>query len=324
MLINPSMIAANSDLTASLVYKDQWRSVTVPFTTYGASFEMKLKMFHWERISDRSTMWKKIKNNGGIGLSFYRDKAGDAGMSLTQGNFGVSSQLDIGKNSSIGGGISGSFVQRSIAYEKIMWDNQYNGTQYDPTLPSGETNRPDNFNYGDFAAGVFWKYGKGEMYISSNNELKANVGFAVYHINTPKYSFLTNASEKLYRKYVFHGGSLIGVKNSNVSIASGFLCQIQGPSTEFLAGVMLKYRLKEDSKYTGYVKGSSLGIGTAYRYRDAISPTLLLEFGQYAIGLSYDINISKLNTVSNMKGGFEIALRFSSPNPFLYSSNPLF
>ena len=42
-LVNPALTGATAPLRASLVYRDQWRSVTSPYTTIGASFETRFK-----------------------------------------------------------------------------------------------------------------------------------------------------------------------------------------------------------------------------------------------------------------------------------------
>jgi hypothetical protein len=53
---------------------------------------------------------------------------------------------------------------------------------------------------------------------------------------------------------------------------------------------------------------------------DAFIPVLSIEFGQYTMGISYDINVSKLKTASSGRGGLELSIRFVSPNPFVYKS----
>jgi hypothetical protein len=93
---------------------------------------------------------------------------------------------------------------------------------------------------------------------------------------------------------------------------------MQGSSKEILAGLMVKYYIKDDSKYTGFLKRSSIGIGANYRAGDAFIPSILIEFGRFAIGYSYDINTSKLAKASNAKGGSEITLRMVTPTAFLY------
>ena len=87
---------------------------------------------------------------------------------------------------------------------------------------------------------------------------------------------------------------------------------------KIFAGMMVKYYFKDDSKYTGYIKRNSLGFGASYRVKDALIVHLLLELGQYAIGFSYDLNVSGLSKVSTLRGGPEITLRFNSGNPFLF------
>jgi hypothetical protein len=161
-------------------------------------------------------------------------------------------------------------------------------------------------------------YSREEKSIGENNQLKVDAGVGMFHINKPKQKFLVGTSEKLFSKYVVHGRALIGIPHSNVGIAPSFICQIQGPTKEIIAGAMVKYYLKNDSKYTGYIKRSSIGLGASYRYKDAVIVAALLEVGQYAIGFSYDINTSSLSKVSSLRGGPEIVLRFNSANPYLF------
>ena len=40
-LLNPALTGTQYVIAASAIYKDQWRSVTVPYKTFGASYEMK-------------------------------------------------------------------------------------------------------------------------------------------------------------------------------------------------------------------------------------------------------------------------------------------
>ena len=42
----------------------------------------------------------------------------------------------------------------------------------------------------------------------------------------------------------------------------------------------------------------------------------MLEVANFAVGMSYDINVSSLKVASSGKGGFEISLRYTNPNPF--------
>lgn len=318
-LVNPAMTGLNNVLRASVIYKDQWRSVTVPYKTYGASFEMKFKGSNWSRVDQHLTkIYKKAVSRMAGGLSFYSDKAGDGNMGSTQVNLSLASFIPLNKISSLSVGLQGSIVQRKIDYSKLLFPDQYNGTTYDPTATQNENYNANNFVYPDFAGGLAWTYGYNEKAIGANNDLRINIGASVYHFNQPKLKYLAETNERLNMKYVLHGDAMIGVPNSNVGIAPSYMVQIQGRSNEVVGGFMIKYYFSQDSKYTGYLKKSAIGLGGYYRNRDAAIIALLIEYQQYAIGFSYDINMSKLKTASGARGGPEVFLRFVTPNPFLY------
>ncbi len=321
LTLNPASTAATVDMRAILNYRTQWKSVTVPYQTYGASFEFKARLMQWAKVDPghRTGYFSKAKNNLAFGFNFFRDKAGDAAMGTTQANLSVATHLAVSPNSSIGLGIQGGIVQRSINYAQVRWDNQYNGTSYNAALPSGETNIPSNFIYGDYSAGIQWNYGKGEMYIAANNEMKANLGLAVYHVSQPNQSFVGD-KDKLFTKFAFHGGLVYGIQNSNVLLAPSFMYLRQGPQQELNIGSMVKYKLHENTKYTGFKQASVVSIGAFFRAKDAVALVAQMEINKFAIGFSYDVNLSGLKTVSSGRGGFEVTLRFFSPNPYLFQA----
>jgi hypothetical protein len=120
-------------------------------------------------------------------------------------------------------------------------------------------------------------------------------------------------------KHIVHGGMLIGIKNTKLDIVPSFMYAQQGAAREILFGGMFKYLIKEDSKYTGYVKGQYFSLGAFYRNKDAVIVNAMFEMGQMALGISYDVNTSSLNNISNYKGGLEVSLRFISAKDFVFS-----
>lgn len=318
-LVNPALTGSTHTLRASVIYKDQWRGVTVPYKTYGASFEMKFKASNWEKSDENKTKaYKKSFSRLAGGLSFYNDKAGDGNMGTSQVNLSLASFVPINVKNSLSVGLQTSIVQRKVDFSKLIFPDQYNGTAYDPNMSNGEDASSQSFTYPDIAAGFNWSYGYSEKAMAANNSFKANAGVSLYHVNRPKQRFLTGSNERLSPKLVLHGDFILGLKNTNVALAPSYLVQLQGPNTEILVGMMYKYYFKEDSKYTGFIKQSAFGLGAAYRNLDALIVSAQVEFGQYAIGFSYDLNTSKLTRASTGRGGPEIFLRFVTPNPFLY------
>lgn len=318
-LLNPALTGASTVLRASAIYKEQWRSVTTPFTTYGASFEMKFKASNWDKVDKFKTkIYKRAFNRVAGGLSFFSDKAGDGGMGSTQVNLSLATFVPTGRRSSLSVGLQGSFVQRKVDYNKLLFPNQFDGSSYDPTMSNMENPAAQNFIYPDLGAGILWSYGFNERSIAANNEFRANLGVSMYHITEPEQKYWVGTDDRLNPKFNIHGDFLIGIRNSNVAIAPSYLISIQRPSNEILVGTYLKYYFKEDSRYTGYIKRSALSLGGFYRNADAFILAGMVEFNSYAIGASYDLNLSKLTQASTGRGGVEIFLRFVTPNPFLY------
>jgi hypothetical protein len=153
------------------------------------------------------------------------------------------------------------------------------------------------------------------MYSTANDDLKMHLGVSAFHVSSPKVSFY-GSDVRLPMRIVLHGGMSYGIKNTNTSLVPSFMFVKQGVQQEIMVGSMARFRLKEDSKYTGFVKGSAVSFGGFYRARDAIVIATFIEMAQYAIGISYDINTSGLTTASTGKGGIEISLRFISPSAF--------
>jgi type IX secretion system PorP/SprF family membrane protein len=321
-LVNPALTGSSHVLRASVIYKDQWRSVTVPYKTYGASFEMKLKASNWEKADKFKTkIYKKSFSRMAAGVSFFRDRAGDGNMGSTRGSFSLATFVPTGKYSSLAVGLQASMVQQSVDVSKLVFPNQYGSSGYDPTINSGENYAAQNFIYADFAGGINWSYGYNDRAIGANNERRANIGASVYHINQPKQLYLNDSKERLSMKYVFHADLLYGIKNTNVALIPSFIATLQGPALEMMEGFMIKYYFKEDSKYTGIIKKSGLGFGVSYRNMDAVILSMLLEYENYAVGVSYDLTTSKLTPAATGRGGPEIFVRFVTPNPFLYQKS---
>ena len=187
---------------------------------------------------------------------------------------------------------------------------------YDASIKSGEAITEGSFGYADLGAGINYSYGTDEMYISANDARKVNIGISVFHPHQPVYSFYGDASQRLYPKFVFNGNAALGLKNTNVILKPSYVIFLQGPAKEITPGLTVQYILQEASKYTGNKKPAAFSLGGYYRMKDAFIAVAKFEYSNYAIGFSYDLNLSQLRTVTTTRGGFEISLRFVSPSAF--------
>src|SRR3990172_1347576 len=265
LLINPALTGVfNGDMRAILNYKDQWRSVATPYKTFALSYDMAMFRDKWK--------------NGylGGGLYLFRDQAGEFNMGITQVNVSVSGIVPITKNNAVSAGLQGGFSQRSIDYSKLEWGSQFDGTKYNPSIDPGEGSDFNSFGFGDLTAGVLWNYGKSKTSVASELEFKAQAGAAFFHVNKPRWKFYSSGEEKLYSKIVVHGGLYIGLKNTNLALIPSGLFFKQGPSKEINAGMQIRYMLKPQSKYTGFVKETAVLFGGHFRSGDSFIPSFII------------------------------------------------
>lgn len=300
--LNPADAGVRHDIRVVTNYKNQWQSVGSPYKTFALSADARLM--------------KDKKHHLGLGVDLFSDKSGDANLKSSQFNLSLSGIITAGDNSVISAGLMSGFAQRSITVDDLEWGSQYDGNTYNGALPTGETSAAQAFSFVDLGAGIQYSYGNSEMYISANNARKVNIGVAIFHPHNPTYTFYGDKTQILHTKYVFNGDAAIGVKNTNLVLKPSYIVFLQGGVKEITPGMTFQYILQEGSKYTGRKKPCALSLGGYYRVQDAIIAVAKFEYSNYAIGFSYDVNLSKLKTVSKTRGGFEISLRFISPSAF--------
>lgn len=305
LLINPALTGTfTGNHRAFINYRNQWKSVGTPYKTFAVAYDMPFYKNKW----DGGFL--------GAGLSFFNDKAGTSNFSTTQINLSLSGIVLINSQQKISAGIQGGLTQMSIDYTNVKWGNQFVKGSYDPNEPPREPNLNNKPSYyGDINAGLSWRYAKTETNISSKDQMSATAGISLFHINRPKQNLFSTQIERLYTKLVIHGSANIGLKGLNSFFVPSLIFYKQGKTYEFTAGALIRYRIKEESRYTGLVKESSISIGLHYRHLDALIPSVIFDVSGFSVGISYDINISGLTKASSGRGGIEISLKYINPNP---------
>lgn len=300
LTLNPALAGANSPMQGIVNYRSQWSSVAAPYKTIAASLDARFN--------------ENKRNKSGIiagGLNFFNDKSGDLQVNTSNVNVNLAYHLILDQSSTLGLGIYAGYGQRSVDPNDGRWGSQYNGMSYDAMINSGETFNSASFSYFDAGTGLLYAYRRNKGYMTQNNQLAVNAGFAMYHLNRPNYSFLDGANERLYFRYSAFVNAEIGIQNTKGSVLPGIYFQQQGSSREVMCGLYYKYILSEGSKFTGFTRPMALYLGLFTRLKDAMAAKIMFEFDQYSAGFAYDINVSSLSTVSNSKGGFELFLRFN-------------
>ena len=129
-----------------------------------------------------------------------------------------------------------------------------------------------------------------------------NVGIAGFHLNMPKQSFFNNDNIRLDIKTTVSGIGEIPV-GANLGVLPSVMYQHQGKFHETVFGVFGKYYLKPVNGQT-----TAVSLGGFYRLKDAFILAANMEYRNFNVGLSYDVNTSKLTAATNHRGGFEISV----------------
>ncbi|HEY4109261.1 PorP/SprF family type IX secretion system membrane protein [Puia sp.] len=291
LLRNPSLAGLfTGDYRVQTVFRDQWNSFTDAYRTGSLNAEVKWPV---GQTSDYFT----------TALQVLYDKAGTAALTTTEllPALNYHKSLSDEKPMFLSLGFMGGLVEKTLDLSKVTTNSQFNGTAYDPALPNGETILTPNVHYLDGSIGISFNTSFGP-----DNANTMYAGFAYHHLNRPKNSFYKNPAIELDPKIVFSGGLKVGVNDySYFTLYADY--SRQGPSIETIGGVLYTYKLGPDPDNYPY----SFTIGTMARWNDALIPIVKLEMNSFNLGLSYDINVSRLNTVSNSRGGFELSLSYT-------------
>lgn len=306
MLNNPSFAGSSEgDIRAVINYRSQWGSATSnPFKTSGANFDM--------RINPGSG-----DNYFGGGISMYTDVAGASKMRTTLVDLAVAYHVKINNESYFAGGVQAGIDQKSFQDDDLRFDNQFDGTGHNPGLNSNE-----NFNNltelkSTVSGGISYMWSNAfNRKTNSNRPIQGkksiNVGLAVHHFNAPRFHFINQ--ERLGLKYTGNFEGSFNTPTSRLTIQPAAFVAIQNKAMDIVFGSLFKYALNESSQITDLRNRVFVGLGGYYRFKDAIIPTIQVEWSSFSLGLSYDVNLSQLSGISKGRGGFEVSLMYISQN----------
>lgn len=272
----------NGDVRFVGNFRDQWRAVSVPYQTLSLSADGKL--YNYRSL--------------GIGGLFFHDVTGDGRLRTIELQANVSYLLKLSKDSvhTVCPGLNLGMNYRQVNWDAFKFGNQYNGQVYDPTLSNNEMYSNDkrmNFSVG---AGVVYQY-----LIGKRKTLDA--GIALFNINRPNQGFFGEKVTRDMRTSMY--ARLQYPIGLDWDILPSFQLSFQGKYREFIVGSSVKYTLiNRLSQYR------ALYAGVWYRAADAAYLTVGMDYQQWFVGLSYDMNFSTLTKASRVRGGIEVAVRY--------------
>lgn len=291
LFLNPAMTGLfDGKYRAHLHYRTQWRAITRnAFKTIGASFDMPVKKF---------ALGVQIMN-GRAGASDYN--ALSALLSI-----GYDMAISSDKNHHVSFGLQGGMIQKSK--QNLTFGNQYDPTKgaINPDFESGEVFDNSAFIVHDLNAGLLYFFAK------EGARLNPFLGVSAFHITRPKESFY-GSNNRIPIRYYVHGGSRVNI-NEKVQLLPKFIYMRQKNANELNFSLLLNYYLEDSDAF--------LIFGPTYRSKDAGIIELGIQKSGFTVRTSYDINTSKLKTVSNYRGGFEVSVTYI-PQKKKPSYNPI-
>ncbi|MFN8261769.1 MAG: PorP/SprF family type IX secretion system membrane protein [Chitinophagales bacterium] len=267
------------------LYRDQWRTLPVPYSTTTASFDRLLKKF------------KKGWLLGG-GASFLYDRAGDGHLSIFNPNLTLNAGKYFNKEKQLLTiGITAGITVKSLDYLGLQFDNQYNGSSFDPNLPTGETFSNNNVSYPNFTLGLNFR-----TKIKEKSTL--DVGATTSNLHQPNQNFLYFTSSKLPARHSAYAKAKVAIKD-NWNIQPGVFFQNQKKANQLLINAIAEVRFSEKKDF-------GIGFGAGYRAigNDATIAYLSFLYKTLRVGAAYDFNVSGLRKATKAQGAFELALNY--------------
>jgi type IX secretion system PorP/SprF family membrane protein len=267
------------------LYRDQWRTLPVPYSTTTASYDRLLKKFQKGWLL-------------GGGVSFLYDKAGDGNLSIFNPNL----TMNIGKyfnkeKQLLTVGITAGITVKSLDVLGLQFDNQYNGSTFDPSLPTGETFSNNNVSYANFTLGLNFR-------TKIKEKTTLDIGGTTSNLHQPNQNFLFFTSSKLPSRHSAYAKAKVGIKD-NWNVQPGVFFQNQKKANQVLINAIAEVRFSEKKDF-------GLGFGAGYRAidNDAAIAYLSFLYKTLRVGAAYDFNVSGLRKATRAQGAFELVLNY--------------
>lgn len=288
LLRNPALAGTyKGDFRLTSAYRNQWASVSAPYKTGALGGEVRLPV-------------GASNNYLSLGMQITHDQAGDSRLSKTQvlPLVAYHQSLNAEKDAYLTLGFMAGGAQQRFDPSGLKFSDQFVNGAYSATNPTRQSFTATSVTYADAGIGLSYSSIVGE-------DTRFYLGGALFHFTEPKVAFGAESDIRLNKKYVFNAGVSGPVGDVGRLIFYGDYFT-QGGANQMQGGLMYQRNL------LGYEEtGSTLSFGGFYRLNDAFVPVLKLTHNRLAIGLTYDVNISKLKPASAMRGGFEMTLSYN-------------
>jgi type IX secretion system PorP/SprF family membrane protein len=293
LLRNPALSGLfNGDLRVSMAYRDQWGSITVPYRTTSLSIENKMPV---GKADDILT----------LGLQMSMDGAGDVRLKRTQilPSINFHKSLSADNDTYLSLAFMGGPVSSQFDPTQLKMGDQYHGNGYDPSSTSMQPIRANGYSYWDLSTGLCFS-------TVFDKRIRFYVAAGLSHFTKPTIHSVTTVEEsfldpKLSLNLGINGK--VGDRGHLIAFADYYT---QTGVRQTLAGLMYGMDLTTEDLDEAQEPAATFYIGSFLRWNDAVIPVVKMEVNHMSFGVSYDVNVSKLNVASNWRGGLELSATY--------------
>lgn len=302
--INPSFAGiVDGRYRVSVAYRDQWRSIVESaFTTMAVYGDLKI-------IPDQ-----RKDDFFGAGFSLLTDRTAiyNVNQNILSLYGSYHKALNPDQDRYLSGGLNIGIAQRSINYENIFFNDQFNGLD-NYSLSTAENLPANNFAYFDIGLGI--------SYSSAINEFSAmSIGISMDHLPGNSISFYRhtlNPDEqipdiKIERKLTGYASFELA-SDEYVSLLPRVIWQKQGPHQMLSAAALVRFDITDYDNQAFHV---GAGIRLNQTIESFLKPSTAYIMAAYEIqglliGLSHDVLLTSLSADDPGKGAFEISISFT-------------
>ena len=300
-ILNPSLIGSmDRKVKLTAKYRSLWNSV--------------LKDLGYQNYFASVTFKHCLDNNFlGGGISFQREQLGNPQFYNTNIIFSISYHQMLNRNLFLGVGFNGSLMEYGFDVNTLQFDQQFDGIGFNPSLNNLENFTTDRKMQPNIDLGM-------SLYNTENNWI---LGFALFHLNQPNFSFLDTFNDNslgigasAHGAITFYLDSwkkksllLRGIYRKQALFNNGHQWQFQG-------GAVLQLH-----RWEGTETDWDFSIGLAARLTgndagqaftlDAFIPSVNFSNDQFSIHFSYDTNVSSLAKSTMLRGAMEVTVTYA-------------
>jgi len=225
-------------------------------------------------------LYRDSKRFGGFGFSILSDKSGDVNQLSMDGlTVAYAHEIQLTSWSRISMGLQAGYFLKRLGTQNFSTGSQWlDGVGYDPSVNNGEAFSKESVGNFTLSSGLFW-------YIPSvNHTVKSYLGFAMYNLTKPNYSFFNTNNPEPF-KYIVSAGHEV-YRNDYLSIIPHALYYNSYFQDNWNIGVKWSYRYKVQKESWLFSSGS-IDLLSDYKINEGLMLGLQVNQPQYSFAIGY-------------------------------------